>query len=418
MCKYTKELFINRANEIHNNKYDYSLVEYINSKTNVIILCKTHGVFEQSPNRHLSGNGCIQCGYVRDTTESYINKAKKIHNDKYDYSLVEYINCRERVKIICPIHGIFYQIANYHLSGCGCKKCIKRHKTLNYFTDKARKIHGDAYDYTLTEYINSNLKVKITCKQHGVFEQTPKSHISGSGCPECSIVKDTKETFINKANIIHGCKYDYSLVEYVNCKTKIKILCKQHGVFEQIPYYHLSKNGCKMCSKSYKKTTIYFINKANIIHDNKYDYSLVEYDGMDNKVKIICLEHGVFEQRASDHLNNSGCPICKSSKGELKIKKILEFNNIKYQQQQKFDGCKYKHILSFDFYLPKDNICIEFDGRQHFEIVEKWGGIEYLKEQIIKDDIKNSYCKDNNIILIRIKYNENIEHKLKEYNII
>jgi len=292
------------------------------------------------------------------------------------------------------------------------------------FIEKAKKIHNNKYDYSLTEYINSKTKIKIICSEHGIFEQQPNHHISGHGCKYCGYINTinkqslNKEKFIKKAIKIHNNKYDYSLVEYINSKTKVKIICSEHGVFEQRPSFHIhKKQGCPKCCKSGILLTINeFIKKSKIIHNNKYDYSLVKYKNAQTKVEIICLKHGIFTQRPALHMyQQQGCPICKSSKGELKIVNILKNNNIKFKRQKIFIRCKNKSYLPFDFYLPLYNICIEYDGEQHFRAINIWGGEKGLKYIQSNDQIKTQYCNDNNILFLRIKYNQNIESVLKAY---
>lgn len=220
-----------------------------------------------------------------------------------------------------------------------------------------------------------------------------------------------RDLFIEKAIEIHKNKYDYSFVIYKNSRIKINIVCPIHGLFEQTPSSHLSKRGCIKCTGLNKLTTKEFIKKANIKHDNKYNYSLVKYENSHTKIKIICPLHGVFNQIAYSHLAGIGCSSCSSSKGELEIKKFLDKNNINYIRQHKFVDCKNQKPLSFDFYLPKGNTCIEYDGEQHFRPVKNFGGeIGFLKTKKF-DSIKNEYCKKNNIKLIRIKYNDNKDLK-------
>lgn len=191
-CKKTLKEFIEESNIIHNHKYDYSKVSYVNNKTKVCIICPIHGEFKQTPIDHIKGKGCNKCkGGVRDTTESFIEKAKKIHGDKYDYSNVEYINSHTRVNIICPKHGEFSQIPNNHLNGNGCKICRSE-------------------------------KMK-------------------------HILSFDKEQFVTKSNVIHNNKYDYTKVNYVNVKTLIDIICPIHGVFQQNPENHLQGSGCQKC---------------------------------------------------------------------------------------------------------------------------------------------------------------------------
>jgi very-short-patch-repair endonuclease len=279
------------------------------------------------------------------------------------------------------------------------------------FIHNAKNVHGDKYDYSLVEYINAKTKVKIICPKHGIFEQTPNNHISNkNGCPKC---KNLITDFIEKANAIHNNKYDYSLVNYQNSKSKVKIICPKHGIFEQTPNNHINlKQGCPLCSKNNNDS---FIEKANVIHNNKYDYSLVNYQNSKSKVKIICPVHGVFEQTYDSHiLKKCGCPNCKISKGENEIKTFLIDNNIYFINQYKFDNCKNKRKLPFDFYLPDLNVCIEFDGEQHFRKHKLWGEEKLIQTQT-NDQIKNIFCIENNIKLIRIKFDENINKKLKLY---
>ena len=221
--------------------------------------------------------------------------------------------------------------------------------------------------------------------------------------------KLTKEEFIKKSNKVHNNKFDYSLVDYKNSKIKVKIICKKHGIFEQMPYLHLQLYGCPICRIAYSEK---FIEKSNILHNNRYDYSKINYINNHTKVEIICNIHGVFNQTPQHHLRGFGCQKCSKSKGESIISKILSELNINFERQKTFEYCKDKNKLPFDFYLIDYNICVEFDGRHHSESINYWGGIEKLEYTINHDKMKNKYCEDNNIKLIRIKFD------LKEENIV
>jgi len=271
--------------------------------------------------------------------------------------------------------------------------------------------HKNKYDYSLVEYKNINTKIEILCNNCcKTFFQTPKCHLRGDGCPECSKNKKlNNSTFIEKSNKKHNNKYDYSLVEYINNKTKIKIICPEHGVFEQTPHEHLSGHGCCMCGGSKKLSINNFIERSNKIHDNKYDYSLVEYKNNCTKVKICCPVHGIFEQIPNVHLLGSGCAKCNESKGEKQISQILNNLNIEYIREHTFKDCKYINLLEFDFYLPEFDCCVEFDGKQHFEPVF---GEEELQKTKIRDEIKNNYCRINDIYLLRISYKDNLKDKM------
>lgn len=190
---HSQDKFIEKARKVHGDKYDYSLVKYINSHNTVKIICKIHGVFEQKPISHLNGHECIKCSLskrglkIRLTTSEFIEKSKKIHGNKYDYSITEYVKQNIKVKIICKHHGVFRQLPNGHLRGSGCMKCYGNLKNQKETIEDFKNYHGDRYDYSLVEYKNSNTKVNIICKEHGVFEQTPTAHKNGQGCPKCSL---------------------------------------------------------------------------------------------------------------------------------------------------------------------------------------------------------------------------------------
>ena len=352
--------------------------------------------------------------------ELFIEKSIDKHGDKYDYSLVEYIDSKSKVKIICKEHGVFEQNANNHLRGSECFKCSYDIKSnisrSNDYLSKFIKKHGDKYDYSLVEYKNNKTKIKIICPLHGVFEQRPDSHII-SGCLECGGNKKmTNCEFIKKSIKTHSYKYDYSLVEYKNSHTKIKIICSKHGVFEQNPNSHINGSGCYECKPNFAYSSDRIINEFDRIHNNKYDYSLVEYKNSHTKIKIMCSKHGVFEQKPFKHLQTQGCPKCKLSKGILKICKILDSKNIKYNMEKSIEGCvSMNNIkLRFDIHIIESDIYIEYDGEQHFRSVESWGGELGFRAVKERDDIKDKFCKKNNIKLFRISYKDNIEEKIKE----
>jgi len=350
----------------------------------------------------------------KKTTEEFIKESVLIHGDKYDYSLVDYKNNKTKVGIICQNHGMFYQLPKYHLGGSKCPKCSKKKYVHEEFINRCKDIHGDKYNY-ITNYINSKKKIKIVCKEcNKIIEILPNNHLNGQGCKKCNLSRSlryTTDKFKQMSIKIHEDKYDYSLVEYINSKSKVKIICPHHGVFNQEPSSHLRGNGCVKCrnekyKNEYRKTTDYFISRSKEKHGDKYDYSLVEYLDSKNTVKIICHKHGEFNQLPHNHLSGSGCNMCKSSKGEKKIFNSLNIKNIDFITQKKFKKCKSKNgnFLFFDFYIPKLNLIIEYDGRHHYEAIDKWGGQEELCNQIERDKIKNNYCIKNNINLLRIPY--------------
>ncbi len=293
----------------------------------------------------------------------------------------------------------------------------KKSNTLE-FIEKSNHIHKNTYDYSLVEYKNNKTKIKIICPKHGVFEQVPTKHVlRGDGCPLCANKKRgdkiilSKSIFLERSNKIHNNKYNYSQIDYVDTETKIDILCQTHGVFKQQPSSHMYGNGCPKCANMEhgKHNAIdkdIFIYKSENKHNHRYDYSFVNYINIKTKVEILCHRHGTFKQLPTIHMNGSGCPLCQISKGEDKIKIFLDSNNIIYNKEHKFKDCKYKQSLKFDFYLPNIKTCIEYDGEQHFRKWHKGDSDEKLNLRKIRDEIKNDYCENNNIKLLRIPYTE------------
>ena len=261
------EEFITRSNKIHSSKYDYSLVEINHMNDVVDIICPHHGKFKQQVKAHLKGRKCTPCSHGNLTLEQFIASVNKVHNNKYDYSQVtEYKDTSTIISIICPIHGLFEQKAITHKIGRGCNKCgIDR--TANACTlsqdeylDRCREVHGDRYDYSKVEYVNSNTKITIKCHIHGEFLKNPNKHINeGEGCKTCAFIESGKRaahgnyTFIKKSREKHGDKYDYSKVEYVNAHTKVIIGCPVHGEFSQMACSHYKGMACMKCSRLSRK---------------------------------------------------------------------------------------------------------------------------------------------------------------------
>jgi hypothetical protein len=374
------EEFIEKAIKIHGDKYDYSKVDYNTTSDKVIIICKIHDDFLQTPNGHLNGTGCPKCnGGVKSNTEEFIEKAIKIHGDKYDYSKVNYNNCHTNIIIICKKHGEFEQSPNNHLRGANCQICVGNYKSYTEeFIEKARKLHGDKYDYSKVDYINNHTKVIIICKEHNEFEQTPQSHLSGSGCTQCGIISMKEKQslnnkqFIERAIEIHGDKYDYSKVDYINAKEKVIIICKKHNnKFKQDPDSHLHGTGCPICGTDAVKekrsfNTEEFIEKAIKMHGHKYDYSKVNYNNCHTNIIIICKEHGEFEQSPNNHLRGAGCLKCSNNCSKVQIECLTyleEILNIKIQHAKNEGEFKIpKTRYKVDGYCSKTNTIFEFHG--------------------------------------------------------
>ncbi len=239
-------------------------------------------------------------------------------------------------------------------------------KTKNeIFKEKARKKHGNRYIYDNVNYVNNKTKVEIICSIHGSFPQTPSNHLSGQGCPDCGGKKRSNtEKFTDKANIKHDFKYNYSLVNYINNKTEVEITCPIHGLFPQTPDGHLRGQGCPDCSGSKQSDTEDFIEKANIKHDFKYDYSLVNYINAFAEVEIICPIHGSFPQTPSNHLQSHGCPSCgyTTSKSEIMWLNFLNLPDDKEHRHVYIKIKDRKRGFNVDGFDPLTNTVYEFYG--------------------------------------------------------
>jgi hypothetical protein len=352
--KKTKEEYIQEAREIHKNVFDYSLIKELPKRdVRVSIICPLHGVFEQSFHKHLSGDGCKKCSILENgrqriekAKQKFNQEANKIHNNKYDYSRSVYKSATDNIIIICPTHGQFEQTPNRHLSGGGCKKCanekVKERFSIpwNIYKEQLEKIHNNRYNYSKVEWKGVEEKIIVICDIHGEFIIRPQDHKDGRGCQICSkenfvqYNKYNTKIFIENAKLIWGEKYDYSKVNYDDSNTKIIIICNKHGEYLQLPQNHL-KYGCGACGRELnkrnielkEKSKIEFALKANKIHENSYDYSLIEYENAASKVNVICKNHGIFSITPNNHLRGRGCPECGKEASRLsRLKSFDEYH--------------------------------------------------------------------------------------------
>ena len=359
----TVEKFILEASVVHHNNYDYSDVFYKNGETKVCIKCPQHGHFYQTPANHLSGSICPKCAMKNRidkknlTTEIFIKRSNLIHGEgKFDYSKTVYKKARDKVCIICYVHGEFYQLAISHLSGLGCKKCDtdQRRLKVSEFINRANKLHGNKYTYDAIKFKCVRDLITIKCPVHGNFLQNVDAHLAGHGCPRCA---------------------------YINNRSAIT------------------------------SNTEEFIGKAKKIHGYLYNYFEVDYIKSNKKVCIICNIHGKFYQKPNLHLAGHGCSICKASKGEIAVKNWLEKNKINFYPQYSFPDFKSKRgrLFEFDFFIPDKNLLIEFDGEQHFRPVQ-FHGLSINRANLIferaqyNDSLKNDYCFKKSTPLLRIPY--------------
>lgn len=296
----------------------------------------------------------------KSNNDLFIAKAKQIHNNKYDYSKVNYTNNRTPVEIICPKHGSFFQTPHEHLSGCGCEKCyrerqsIDRRKKHDNYISQVKEVHNNKYDYGKTVYTKATDYITVTCPEHGDFTICARNHLMGQGCPICGN--------------------------------------KRKGQFK-------------------KYTNEIFAEKSKKVHGDKYDYSKVDYKGNKIPVIIICPEHGEFLQRPNDHLMGRGCPECGKRFGiaEKAVLKALRerYGVVSYQYKEPFlqSRTSYKSI---DFYIPEFKIGVEYQGIQHFFPSKRFGGDEHYSIQYQRDLDKFNVCEENGIKMFYISFEKKI----------
>ena len=351
--KKTKDQYLQDARLLHNNRFDYSLIKELPKRdTRVNIICYSHGVFEQSFHKHLSGDGCKKCAHeklgkerIEKAKQKFKQEAQILHNNIYDYSKSIYLSATDNIIIICSIHGEFEQTPNRHLNGGGCKKCaientrIRMSIPWEIYKKQLETLHSNIYDYSNVIWNGSDNEITVICKIHGDFIIRAQDHKYGRGCQKCSkenkiqYNKHTTELFIKKAEEIWDNKYDYSKVDYKDSNNKVIIICKKHGEFEQFPPNHL-KYGCGSCGRETNKRNIElkeqckreFMLKANTIHENIYDYSSTHYVDVVSKVIVICKTHGEFSISPNNHLRGKGCPVCGRESSRLaKLKDFDEY---------------------------------------------------------------------------------------------
>ena len=330
------EKFIKKAKKIYGNETDYSKMIYTNCKKKINIICLKHNTeYQQTPDSHLQGKqSCPDCKEERKinagknrrkTTKQFIEESKKIHgDDKYDYSKTNYEKATKEVIIICKIHGEFKQTPDSHLHGHGCKSCAqivianKRRKPIEQFIEEANKIHRNKYDYSKVNYKNSDTYITIICPIHGEFEQTPASHLCGRGCNDCGNIRAalkntfTKEQFIKKSKENLKCRdydnnyYDYSNCIYTICKNKVENIycnrCKKYFDVSCGDTHYTQGTGCKDCSKlktieRLRSTKEEFVTrsknnpKCRDCEGNYFNYDYVNYIDAKTKVDIYCNYH-------------------------------------------------------------------------------------------------------------------------------
>ena len=357
-----KEKFIEKSINRHGNKYDYSKVEYTNSTTKVCIICPKHGEFLQTPQAHVRGNSCPKCANKKrgDTFRSngneFVERASKIHNNKYIYDKTKYINSETKLPILCFDHGTFWMTPMNHLLGQGCPKCSGRGLNTNEIVSMFRKRHGDKYDYSKVIYSKMHEKLCIICPKHGEFFQTPSKHLLGQKCPKCAIEMRAEEKnigneeFIRRAREIYGDKYIYADTKYTKMEEKVKVICPKHGEFWQKPYDHLHGHGCPKCGLIMSKgeNEIYeyvckLIGKENVERSNR-----TVLDGYEIDIYIPSIQIGIEYNGLkwhSEKFKNRYYHLTKTNEANRKGVKLIHIFEDEYVHSKEIVLSKIKTLI-------------------------------------------------------------------------
>lgn len=358
----------------------------------------------------------------KKTHEDYVQEVKKINPNIEVIS--EYIGSKIKILHKCKIDNYeWFATPSNILQGTGCPKCEKSNKkTHEKYVKEVKEINPDIE--VVEQYKGSEIKILHKCKIDGTeWMARPNNILNGRGCPVCGKMSQQQqrrklhEEYIKEVEKINP---DIEVIgQYVNNFTKILHRCKIDRYDWMVnPNNVLSGNRCPRCINKERYTQEEYVKKVEKLNSN------IEVIGhyIDSHTKIShCCKIDGFKWYATPNniLNGKGCPKCNQSKGEKTVFNWLDEHKVVFQQQKKFDDCKDKSFLLFDFYLPDYNILIEYNGIQHYEPVDYFGGQETFEDQIKKDNIKKEYCRKNNIFLFEIPHYSNLDEELiKLYDFI
>lgn len=341
-------------------------------------------------------------------TNTFLSALKRNFGDTISLTDSNYQNQRSKVKVRCNIHRVEYFAWPGHLvRGDRVCKCCSTRLTLQDFINKSRQKHGAKYSYDKVIFVNSTTKVIITCPEHGDWTTKPITHYhNGSGCPTCAINNSrlSVEKFITNATKVHGRRYNYDRVTIMSNRDDVTIGCPEHGYYQQPARSHLAGHGCPKCALVRTRNSLEtFIKQAKSVHGNVYKYDKSVYVNSKTKLIVTCKRHGDFSVTPNSHIsNNTGCGRCRESYGEKMVAKYLNENSIQFKKEYSIPGSRYR----YDFYLIKHNVLIEFNGIQHYEPVDRFGGAEAYFKTICNDLAKVLLAEKNKIPLITLTHTD------------
>jgi hypothetical protein len=394
------ETFIEKSKRIHGDNFNYSKFEYIGSKNKSILICnRCNTEFLTTTSNNLQGKGCKNCHKIKISVE-YSKDMLKVKYPNWNFNFNLYKDRDSIIQYTCEKNhkgkSSYRNLSRYNV----CKECNE----IELLDKKKNKITNNNLE--IIEYISDNL-IKCKCVKCGSHGEDSLRDLTRSNykCKYCILLNESTLLKDGTIKLIKIGDFGDSKNIYLECNKGHKYTQDRNNL--------LSNRGCNQCRK--EKITFskeYVFSKFSEIHGDLYKYKYDDYISVKSKIEITCRKGHIFFQKVSNHLQGKGCPICRESIGERNISVYLENKSIKFIRQKKFSDCKYISHLPFDFYIPSINTIIEYDGIQHFEPVELFGGLEEFEKTKIKDKIKNEYCSINNIKLYRISYKDIITDTL------
>lgn len=365
---------------------------------------------------------------MNEKLKKFLTKVKDVHGGLYDYSLVETTNHRKKIPIICKKHGVFHQYHYAHLRGQHCPECYKEgmRDTTESFIEKAKKVHGDTYDYSNVVYKAQKTKVKIVCEEHGEFEQSPTDHLSGKGCIKCGQRRckesqlDTCENFLKETHEKFSGKYSYPFLdtEYKGGSSVITIECPEHGCFTQSAVVHKSSTyGCAKCAHNEGGLTRQLgpediITRSTEVHNGYYSYEKVDlsdYKNSEHRITVTCPKHGDFETSVKCHIRGCGfCPRC-SNTGSSGERELVEYIEEVYQGEIRLHDRQILEGKEIDIVLPELNLAFEYNGIY-------WHREEKIGRKAHQD--KTMRCRELGIKLIHINEYDWLNNRYKIQNFV
>ena len=411
--QFKKEIF-----DLVGNEYTF-LDPYVNTHTKLRVKHNKCGnVYKVQPSHFSRGSRCPFCsGKAKKTDTEFKKEAFDLVGDEYTF-LDPYINARTKLRVKHNKCGHVYEIQPYaFLQGKRCPKCFGKHKKTDAdFKKEIFNLVGNEYVF-LDSYVNAYTKIRVKHNECGnVYKVKPNNFLNGSRCPYCfGTFKKTNGQFKQEIYDLVGDEYVF-LDPYINDGTKLRVKHNKCGhTYKVKPNYFIGGSRCPYCYGTPKKTNTQFKQEVFDLVGNEYTF-IDSYVNNKTKIRVKHIKCGnIYGVRPTDFMQGCRCPYCNTPKGETLINKILKSLNIKYEYQKTFEDLRDDKLLSYDFFIPSQSVLIEYQGIQHYESVDYFGGEDKFKYQQKHDKMKADYAKDHSYNLIAVPYTEDTFAKIKKY---